>query len=114
MILKINNKKPLWIWTKWITSWYFEFNYIDIESINKLPDLFKIKVSDLEFNCIVNTDSLAPIVIETETIKYNCKVGQGKAWLNWVRKSYIKLDIYIDDDLCGILRGNQIEVLWKN
>jgi hypothetical protein len=111
MKIKLNNKKWLWISNKWITSWFFEFDYSDINKINNLPDLFKIEIWEAKFNCTINSDSPAPIIIETETIKFSCKRWQGKVWISWVQKAYIKLDIFIDDLISGLIRVEEITIL---
>jgi len=110
MDLKFNNKKWMWTSNKWITSWMFEFEYENIESINSLPDLFKVEVWEQIFSATINSDSPAPIVIDTNKISYKCKRWEWKTWLDWVTKCQVKLDIFIDDLLCWIIRSEILTI----
>lgn len=111
MILELNRKKPFWISNIWITSGMFIFDYKDINKINNLPELFKIEIEWKQFSATINWDTKTPILLDTSNISYKCNRWEWREDLNWVSLAQIKLDIYIDDLLCWMIRTYKIKIL---
>jgi len=110
MKLKFNSKK--WFWTKDqnITSWWFEFDYKDIDQINSLEELFKVNIWEFETNATINTTATNPIVVDTNAWTSRYKWWEADTTLNDILSCMIKLDVYINDQVCGMLRIEDITI----
>lgn len=110
--MKATYKHQKWFWTKhpWTTSLWVLFDYADVAEINKLPEVFKIYLTNweevLEYNASANKEAARTIDITTiskdESYKSNpWKINEN---IEDVREASFKIDVYIDDLVSGMLR----------
>lgn len=110
MKLEFNSKK--WIWTKEtdVTSAWFIFDYSNIDDINKLDELTKIKIWDEIYNCIISNWIAKPISIETEQWTHKYKQWEADATLNNVEECSVKLDLFINDAISWLIRVESLSI----
>jgi uncharacterized protein YjdB len=111
MRLKLHSKKWFWTSNKDITSAFFEFDYSDIKKINALPELFKIDIWWFVTNASINNWSQTPIVIETEIWVSRFKEWEASFDLINPYLCMIKLDIYINDQVCWMIRIEELNIV---
>lgn len=114
MKIEFNNKK--WIWTVDIdtSSAWFIFDYEDIEKINELEDLFKVKISWEEYNAMINIGARNPISIKTASWEHKYSIWEADTTLIEVEICMIKLDIFIPDTVSWLMRVEHITIIEKD
>jgi len=117
MKLQFNWSKWFWTKDKDVTSAWFEFDYEDIKEVNDISELFKIKIWDFETNATINKTAHNPIVIDTLSWVWRYKWWEADTTLIDVIWCMIKLDIYINDQVCWLLRIEEITIklnVWES
>ena len=104
--VKFNERKHISTANKWLSSIWLIFEYSDLERIKELPDVFKISLWDFICNATINRDS--KVAIETQKWTHRYPIDTLDTKLLEVTEAMLKVDIYIDDQVCWLIRVEDI------
>lgn len=110
--VEFNERKHIGTTNKNVSSIWLNFDYSDLNKIRELPEVFKIRFGDFECNATINRDS--KVAIETQKGTHRYPIDTLEDNLEYVTESMVKVDVYIDDQVCWLIRCEEITIKENN